>query len=266
MKKKAKEEKKKQDSFSTGSGNKPILCVPLCFSEETTLTGEADCGGEWKSQIYKYLPTPMEIETSKQQSCCGVFLLQPLTFLPIENKHLSRWVGSRNRVRQVCELACQEKKKAVPPPSRAESRITKEFFLVAFLRRRPSLLSFLEARSDSGIERGEGIWRGAMGRRRRRRNFGGVAARKRGGGEGKRKEFEYSFSPPSIAVCLPPPPALLQIVMEPTHPHGSGGGGGGRTPFSTLSFLRLLRAEERPPTSENGQLRIFALPPWLMRT
>lgn len=82
----------------------------------------------------------------------------------------------------------------------------------------------------------------------------------------KRKEFEYSFSPPSIAVCLPPPPALLQIVMEPTHPHGSGGGGGGRTPFSTLSFLRLLRAEERPPTSENGQLRIFALPPWLMRT
>lgn len=144
--------------------------------------------------------------------------------------------------------------------------LQKRFFLVAFLRRRPSLLSFLEARSDSGIERGEGIWRGAMGRRRRRRNFGGVAARKRGGGEGKRKEFEYSFSPPSIAVCLPPPPALLQIVMEPTHPHGSGGGGGGRTPFSTLSFLRLLRAEERPPTSENGQLRIFALPPWLMRT
>lgn len=39
MKKKAKEEKKKQDSFSTESGNKPILCVPLRFSEET-LTGE----------------------------------------------------------------------------------------------------------------------------------------------------------------------------------------------------------------------------------
>ena len=211
MKKKAKEEKKKQDSFSTGSGNKPILCVPLCFSEETTLTGEADCGGEWKSQIYKYLPTPMEIETSKQQSCCGVFLLQPLTFLPIENKHLSRWVGSRNRVRQVCELACQEKERLFLLQVARNLGLQKSFFWLPFSAAAPLSSPFWKpvpiAELRGGREFGAGQWGGGGG--------GGISGasppEKEEEGRGKEKSLNIHFLLPRSPSACPRRPLCSRL-------------------------------------------------------